>query len=171
LESPHRLQTFFIFRSIGIIGLEKIPAKSLSLKDLFLKYSGIRTWRCQVAEFQGSKVAIWRGLAFPAPIRKGAGIDLHPFSFFYTSIISVSPSLPDRLCNFIFLADSLAYAENRRNGGLTRFRRNERRDRDSHAGSSPRALGVCLLKTPVTGSMSTNAWLRQLSWPPRASTV
>jgi hypothetical protein len=29
---------------------------------------------CQVAEFHGSKVAIWRGLAFPAPIRKGAGM-------------------------------------------------------------------------------------------------
>jgi len=44
-----------------------------------------------------------------------------PF-LFLVFIISVSPACPDKFCGFISLADSLAYAENRRNGGLTTFR-------------------------------------------------
>src|ERR1039458_3613431 len=50
---------------------------------------------------------------------------------------------------FIFFADSLSYAENRRNGGLTKFRRNRERHGDSHVGSSLRALGVCLKKADL----------------------
>src|ERR1017187_1850950 len=79
---------------------------------------------CQVAEFQGLKSRDLARACLPCANKKGCRHDLHPFSFFYSFIISVSPSLPAKLCDFIFLADSLAYAENRRNGGLTRFRRN-----------------------------------------------
>src|ERR1017187_2010172 len=50
---------------------------------------------------------------------------------------------------FIFFADSLSYAENRRNGGLTKFCGNRARHGDSHVGSSLRALGVCLKKADL----------------------
>ena len=81
---------------------------------------------CQVAEFQGLKSRDLARACLPCANKKGRRNDLHPFSFFCSFIISVPPSPPAKLCDFIFLADSLAYAENRRNGGLTRFGRKPR---------------------------------------------
>jgi hypothetical protein len=42
-ESPTGAQTFFISRSVGIMDLDSFVAKSLGLKDLLVKYYGVRT--------------------------------------------------------------------------------------------------------------------------------
>jgi hypothetical protein len=43
----------------------------------------------------------------------------------YNSIISIPTHLTDNFPHFILLANSMTYAENRRNRGLTRFGRIE----------------------------------------------
>ena len=53
-------------------------------------------------------------------MKKGAGETPHPF-LIYNSIISISTCLPDNFSDFIFVAKSMTYAENRQNRGLTRF--------------------------------------------------
>ena len=57
---------------IGIIGLEKNSRQIFGFKGFVAKI--FQNKDLEVRQFQGSKVAIWRGLAFPAPIRKGAGM-------------------------------------------------------------------------------------------------
>ena len=47
---------------------------------------------CQAAKFQGFNVAIWRELAFSAPIRKGRRNDLHPFLLYLYYISSTLPA-------------------------------------------------------------------------------
>ncbi len=58
------------------------------------------------------------------PMRKGAE-EYRALFLVYSSIISIPTHLPDNFSDFIFLANSMTYAENRRNRGLTRFAKTE----------------------------------------------
>jgi hypothetical protein len=53
-------------------------------------------------------------------MKKGAEETPHPF-LVHSFIISIPIRLPDNFSDFILLANSVTYAENRRNRGLTRF--------------------------------------------------
>jgi len=57
-------------------------------------------------------------------MRKGCGGVIRTLYYrflLYISIISTSTCHPDSFSDFILLADSMTYAEKRRNRGLTRF--------------------------------------------------
>jgi hypothetical protein len=58
-------------------------------------------------------------------MEKGAEV-IRTLFLFSISIISICADSPDTISNFIFFADSLGWAENRQNRGLTRFFANKK---------------------------------------------
>ena len=141
-EVAHRPQFFFIARSFRIIGLGKNSRQIFGFKELICKIFRNKDLGAKFQSFQVSRTPI-------SPNKKGCGVSA-PF-LFYNSIISISPACRDKLCVFISPTDSLGYAENCRNGGLTKFRR--RRE-------APRRVYAC------RGGFECNRlWLLKNSFP------
>ncbi len=72
------------------------------------------------AETTRAEVAGKEQAGLGTPMEKGAGA-IRTLFLFYNSIISFLTAHPDKFSNFIFSINSLAYAENRSNRGLTGF--------------------------------------------------
>jgi hypothetical protein len=64
--------------------------------------------------------------------------------FFSTSIVSIPTHLLDNFSDFIFLANSMTYAENRRNRGLTGFAKIEEQVSKAFAQVSAQRTGANL---------------------------
>lgn len=119
---------FFIFRSIGIIGLGKNFRQIFGFKAVTRKI------------FRNKDLGQLG--VFSVQMTKGAG-RFRTLFLLYNSIISIPPCHPANFPDIIFLANSLAYAENRRKRGLTRFPQRARKGMPEtlREGRGRRALG------------------------------
>src|SRR5208282_1432402 len=78
--------------------------------------------------------------------------------FIYVSIISIPTYVPDNFSDFIFLANSAAYTENRQDRGLTRFPKIERGGK-----------GAALEPRPWLFVRSAAVYLRRMAAPGRTA--